>query len=185
MYINDLKEKIDKFGASKVEALDARKFSEVQIAGRYLYSLMLNGLLLLGEANVDIIGTICAQETECLSRILKKDFSGMQTHAKTELSLMEMKNMFELANMLVRRSEDLVAAELAGAAMFSGIETGPLKVATDGSVINLVPDFKTNVQKKLSEILGNTQVELVTIEDSGLKGGANAVLSASRSDNQQ
>ena len=185
MYITDLKEKIARFGASKVEALDSRKFSEVQIAGRYLYRLMLNGLLMLGEANVDLIETICSRETECLSRVLKKDFSGMQTHARTQLSLMEMKNMYELAKMLVRRSEDLVAAELAGAAMFSGIESRPFKVATDGSVINLVPDFKTNVQKKLAEILGNEQIELITIEDSGLKGGANAVLSASRTNNKQ
>ncbi|MFQ5493073.1 MAG: hypothetical protein ACE5DX_02865 [Candidatus Dojkabacteria bacterium] len=171
LYLEDLRLKLERLNLSEEESVDLKKFSEIQIAGGYLYKLLLYAMAIVGEGDMNMFRAFRKIEGELISMILKGDYDTIEERGGIQLSQMQREYLTKIAEQLIDRATDLVAAELAGAVKFGGSEH-ELIVAADGSVINFVPGFQEMLVQKMSRILNGTTIRIKAVKDSGLRGAA-------------
>lgn len=179
-FLEELKADINEKGQSIEQATLLKRINEVQISGGFLFILFAYALSYLGEENIDLLKSIGKLKTESLSMFLQGRFSDFEKMFNVRIPDFKRPILRGLSSLLFERSTDLVAAQLSGAIMFSKEELNidaPFKVAVDGSVIKKMPGYKAKVEQKCMEILGTSQLALVSAGEASLKGAAVAALS--------
>lgn len=138
--------------------------NEILISGRYLYQLFLEAASILSiEISDKYKQLIYEKGTEALSIIMQD-----QTVEATTAALVKH---------IIIRSQDLVAAQLAGALLATGLEANKesLSIGITGSLILKLPGYKEAVASQISNIIGK-QVDLLEIENATLTGAAHSIL---------
>lgn len=174
LYMKGLEEVISKYGTNHYQITDTKKFSEVQISGRYLYRLLINSLIYLGLYNETLVDAILEMESQSISDFLSKDFSRLSKICGHGVNAVVVELLFEICEKLRERSTDLVAAELAGGISYSQPLGTKVVIAADGSLIRNVPAYTDMLGSKIKDLTGK-EIEIRLIENSGLLGAAVAI----------
>lgn len=178
IYMRDLAAKLSRDGFNPQESSDMIAISEMQIGGGFMYRLLINALLVMGEEHTGLINAIEKLASESLSLFINQDFQAFEQKTGVIVPAIKRKRLFDLSTKIFQRSTQLVAAELAGSLMYIARlhNLEELTVAVDGSVIREMPGFLKEVENTVKTLLQGVNCKLELVSDSGIKGAAYAAL---------
>ena len=156
---------------------------EKMVSGRYMCELFGMAIAeLLGEdKHYDGLTSVdMSMIISDLSENLEKVSEVMENKVGHKLELDDLKKIQELASAIVIRSARLVTASYVGIIWQRAGEGGivPQHIAVDGSVYEKMPLVQENINRALSELLGEDAAKVDTILDNGGSGLGAAIAAA-------